>query len=384
MIKGHDALYGNAVLNAFANRPLSLPPGVELAREQILYLGGDLSDESMDHLYRLADCYVATYRGEGFNMPLLEAAARGLEVIATAGGASDDFLPMFSKAQHLRAELKRLPDKSHYLEVNRRDLVGALEGKAPLRHTDAFLAQRQLTTLAEKFSWHAVGHALSDMLMGAATRGPVLIDPFKHLTDQSNPLSKVNPNPHQRRSGPPIHVAFCTDQTYIPQLAAAIVSLFISNANEQLAVHLVSDAFTSEVKSRFDAIALRYGREIHYIELSALQFEGLVEYYQPKSAYYRLVLPMLLPHLPRVIYLDCDLVVEANLRELWDTDLGSNPVGAVAEREPLQAGLQAHIGLPGDPYVNSGVLVSILSSGDKRSLPIAALNGSEPTHSKRP
>ena len=29
VIKGHDALYGNAVLNAFANRPLSLPPRSE-------------------------------------------------------------------------------------------------------------------------------------------------------------------------------------------------------------------------------------------------------------------------------------------------------------------------------------------------------------------
>jgi glycosyltransferase involved in cell wall biosynthesis len=43
-------------------------------------------------LYNLADAYVTPYRAEGFNLPACEAQACGTPVIATQGGATDDFL----------------------------------------------------------------------------------------------------------------------------------------------------------------------------------------------------------------------------------------------------------------------------------------------------
>jgi len=43
-------------------------------------------------LYQAADCYVSPYLAEGFNLPVLEAAACGLPVICTGGGSTDDFV----------------------------------------------------------------------------------------------------------------------------------------------------------------------------------------------------------------------------------------------------------------------------------------------------
>ena len=43
-------------------------------------------------LYRSADCFVAVSRGEGWNMPLMEAMACGLPAIATDWGAHTEFL----------------------------------------------------------------------------------------------------------------------------------------------------------------------------------------------------------------------------------------------------------------------------------------------------
>jgi glycosyltransferase involved in cell wall biosynthesis len=46
----------------------------------------------MASLYRSSDCFVVASRGEGWNMPLMEAMACGLPAIATAWGGQADFV----------------------------------------------------------------------------------------------------------------------------------------------------------------------------------------------------------------------------------------------------------------------------------------------------
>lgn len=83
------------------------------------------------------------------------------------------------------------------------------------------------------------------------------------------------------------------------------------------------------------------------------------------AAYYRLLIPELLPQeIEKVIYLDCDLVVDRNLEELWQIDVGENYVLAV--QDILVRHVSAPQGLlnyeqlgiaPESKYFNSGVLV---------------------------
>jgi glycosyltransferase involved in cell wall biosynthesis len=60
---------------------------------EVLYLNEDRSDLEMAMLYRSCDCLVLPYRGEGFGLPVAEAAASGLPVIVSLGGATNDFVP---------------------------------------------------------------------------------------------------------------------------------------------------------------------------------------------------------------------------------------------------------------------------------------------------
>ena len=57
----------------------------------IRYTGDDFSVEAMASLYAASDMYASPYHAEGFNVPVLEAAASGLPVVATAGGSTADF-----------------------------------------------------------------------------------------------------------------------------------------------------------------------------------------------------------------------------------------------------------------------------------------------------
>jgi glycosyltransferase involved in cell wall biosynthesis len=94
ILKGGDALYGSVIqssieeavrLRAEARDPTLI--------EALRYIAKNLPWETLHRLYHGADAYVAPYRAEGFNLPVLEAMASGLPVLVTRGGATDDFCP---------------------------------------------------------------------------------------------------------------------------------------------------------------------------------------------------------------------------------------------------------------------------------------------------
>ena len=71
-------------------------------------------------LYRASDFAVSPYRAEGFNLPVLEAAACGLPLIITSGGAADDFT-----------------DESFVRRIKGTFKVGGADGNSPLaRHVE--------------------------------------------------------------------------------------------------------------------------------------------------------------------------------------------------------------------------------------------------------
>jgi glycosyltransferase involved in cell wall biosynthesis len=90
-LKGADGLYQSAHLLDDAIRKLPAR-SQQLVADRLVYNGEALTMQQMAALYRSADAYVSPYRGEGFNMPVLEAAACGLPVIVTGGGTTDDFV----------------------------------------------------------------------------------------------------------------------------------------------------------------------------------------------------------------------------------------------------------------------------------------------------
>ena len=129
VLKGADDLYASRARVQYLLDAL-LRAEREAVASRIVYLGDRRSAREMADLLRAADVYVAPYLAEGFNLPVLEAAACGVPVICTAGGATDDFVePSFG--WRIRSRLDRVqtdmgfvgevmePEVAHLVELMR-------------------------------------------------------------------------------------------------------------------------------------------------------------------------------------------------------------------------------------------------------------------------
>jgi glycosyltransferase involved in cell wall biosynthesis len=96
---------GGASLRAFADDPRA---------PHLVVIDDEIGTEELVRLYRSCDAFAFPYRGEGFGLPMLEAMACGLPVIATAGGAADAFLD---------------DDVAYRIPAQRRPLSGVLRGE---------------------------------------------------------------------------------------------------------------------------------------------------------------------------------------------------------------------------------------------------------------
>ncbi len=91
VLKGREAIFGSRQSISSSSRAVLTVAEADRMRPRCQYLGDTLSFREVAHLYQAADAYVAPYMAEGFNLPVLEAAACGLPVICTQGGPTDDF-----------------------------------------------------------------------------------------------------------------------------------------------------------------------------------------------------------------------------------------------------------------------------------------------------
>jgi len=103
-----------------------------------------ISNEEMNNLHNLSDCFVLPHRGEGFGMPHMEAMIRGNPVIATNYSGNTDFMsesnsypvnytmtPAVGMGRYVpwyngrmwwaEADLKDMADKMRYVYENRKE-----------------------------------------------------------------------------------------------------------------------------------------------------------------------------------------------------------------------------------------------------------------------
>jgi glycosyltransferase involved in cell wall biosynthesis len=104
-------------------------------------LAGELDAEDLGRLYHQADLFVSSSSYEGFGMALAEALARGLPIVAVAGGAIADWLDP-------RASILARPDDKNGLTEALRVAIADPDRRAGLR-AGAVAARQRLPSWAD-------------------------------------------------------------------------------------------------------------------------------------------------------------------------------------------------------------------------------------------
>ena len=126
----------------------------------IAFISRNLNVRQMQALYVAADCYVSPYRREGFNMPPLEAAACGVPIIVTSGGATEAY---FDPRLGYTIESRVVEDGDRrFLDPDLDSLIDRIE-TAMLR-PGAVGGSAGSALVHDRFSWSAVCDTLATTL----------------------------------------------------------------------------------------------------------------------------------------------------------------------------------------------------------------------------
>jgi lipopolysaccharide biosynthesis glycosyltransferase len=131
-------------------------------------------------------------------------------------------------------------------------------------------------------------------------------------------------------------VIFVADDHYAMPLAAAISSVVANLGREQKAhVFIVDGGISRTNKEKIMQSEDPERVRIQWLQPSESHCDLLKSLpcgYVGRTPYYKMLVPDLLgPEYPRIIYLDCDVIVEADITDLWVADLGENSVLAVQD-----------------------------------------------------
>jgi len=153
-----------------------------------------------------------------------------------------------------------------------------------------------------------------------------------------------------------IDLAFGVDAAFLPQVGVVLASAAAHTPTARLRVWIATTE-AAQVSGEHIGSRVAPQVEIHWLPIDHTAIAQAPTSAQISLAsYYRLLIPTLLPaEIDRFLYLDADLVVEKDLTELFQTDLGQAPVAAVVDASHPQRRL---LGMRSNSrYFNAGVLL---------------------------
>ena len=163
-----------------------------------------------------------------------------------------------------------------------------------------------------------------------------------------------------------IPVFFAADENYLPFLDVCLRSVKEKASKKyNYKIYVLNSGVSGRSAERIMKLD-DAGFSISFVDVSerlqeVSKFFQLRDYYT-SAIYYRLFIVGLFPQYDKALYLDCDTVMLGDVSELYNYELGNNLIGAVADSAvaavpEFQKYTKQVLGIDGNKYFNSGVIL---------------------------
>ncbi len=157
-----------------------------------------------------------------------------------------------------------------------------------------------------------------------------------------------------------INVCLSCDDNYAKYAGVVVTSILCNaTADDDLDIYIFDGGISEENKSKILCMKEIKNCEINFIKIDSELFSQYSQIkthkYISVAACYRLKAPSLLNNINKVIYLDCDVIVNTSLKDLYQTDLSQYLLAGGSDNKKRMV-------KENPSYINSGVLVMNLEN----------------------
>lgn len=135
-----------------------------------------------------------------------------------------------------------------------------------------------------------------------------------------------------------INIVINTDDKYMQHAMAMLCSLYENNLPHDITVHVLEKNLSERGKRNILELSEKYNNEALFYDVDDSVLEG-VQFRKNRplsmAAYYRLLLSSILPcTLDKVLYLDCDMIVMRDIKEIFEIEIDGYALAATLDRFP--------------------------------------------------
>ena len=154
-----------------------------------------------------------------------------------------------------------------------------------------------------------------------------------------------------------------SDENYAKYLTVTLQSI-IANTKEKISFYVLDGGINEVNKTRIQKLIAEAEHNIEFIEMDKSLFKNLPDILHfSLNAYFRYLIPILKPEIKKTLYVDTDMVIEGDVKEIFDIDLEGKGLGATAYMDEdmnknVYADYKEKLSLPQTHrYFNSGLLL---------------------------
>ncbi len=154
-----------------------------------------------------------------------------------------------------------------------------------------------------------------------------------------------------------ITIAYAPDDGYINMTIVSMFSAIQNNLDSDIEFLILYSELSDESKDKLKSLVSRHKCSIRYLKIDKEDFKDFpMSKWVTVQAWFRIKIPDLCPDLDRVLYLDCDTLVNGSVKELFEMNLKDNYVAAVKDVWGVKDYIK-RLDMKSDSYFNSGVLL---------------------------